>query len=77
MSKSAQIWITDKNGGKHFNTVCSEVYLAPERRNLERHIAQAAKYPAQYKFLDLATARIVTDADCAMSDDELLAALGV
>ena len=56
--KNAQIWVTDKSGRKMWNTICSPHYVAPERRNLERHLARATQYPKEYAFLDIATARI-------------------
>jgi len=82
MSASTQLWITDKTGRKMFNTLCSTQYASSERRNLERHIAQARATPTRYSFMDVATAHIVqVDSepvqDIAMTDDELLTALGV
>ena len=75
LSGTTTIYLTDKNGNKHFNTLCSTVYASSERRNLERHIAQAKATPALYSFMDVATMRIVQiDADTLpdMTDDELL-----
>lgn len=80
LAGTTQIFLTDKNGKKHFNTLCSTAYASPERRNLERHIAQAKATPARYSFLDVATMRIEqVDADAVpyMTDDEILAELGV
>ncbi len=79
MSNSATVCIQDKNG-KHYNTLCSADYTAPEIRNMQRHLQMAAKHPAQYGFLDLASAVILVDGkpyDAFTSeDDELLKQLG-
>ena len=56
-----KIYITDKNGGKHFNTYASPIATWSEIRNLKRHIEQAKRYPDQYKFLDPKTAIIMLD----------------
>jgi hypothetical protein len=53
------LYITDKNGGKHFKTTCSTAYKYSEIRNLERHLQMAAKFPGHYKFIDLESAHIV------------------
>lgn len=71
------IYITDKNGGKFFNTVASPMSTSSEIKNLTHHIEQAKRYPAHYKFLDAATARLVVNEEVEMSDDELLKELGV
>lgn len=81
MTQSTQVYITDKTGKRFFNTNCSVAFKEPEIRNLQRHLDQSAKYPAQYKFLDIPTARIVDesagDIDFNMSDEQLLKELGV
>lgn len=77
---TTQIYLTDKNGKQCFNTLCSTAYASSERRNLERHLAQAKATPARYSFLDVETMRIVqVDADTLpdMTDDEILAELGI
>ncbi len=77
---TTEIYLTDKNGKKSFKTLCSTQYASSERRNLERHIAQAKATPARYSFMDVGTMQIVqVDAETLpdMSDDELLTALGV
>lgn len=76
------VYITDKTGRKMFNTVASPMSIMSEVKNLTRHIENARKYPAQYKFMDIASAQVMLDgepygAQNSMSDDELLAALGV
>ncbi len=78
---NASVCIQDKNG-KHWNTLCSVDYTAPEIRNMQRHLQQAAKYPNQYHFLDLATAVILVNDNpyapvFTSEDDELLKQLGV
>ena len=73
------IYLTDKDGKRHFSTLCSTQYASSERRNLERHIAQAKATPARYSFMDVGTMQIgQVDADVlpAMTDDQLLAELG-
>ena len=80
MTNSATVCIQDKNG-KHWNTLCSADYTAPEIRNMQRHLQQAAKHPAQYQFLDLASAVILVDGEpyapvFTSEDDELLKQLG-
>lgn len=78
LPNTTQIYITDKNDKRHFNTLCSTAYASSERRNLERHIAQAKATPDRYSFLDVATMRIVQfDAEPVlnMTDDEILSAL--
>lgn len=76
------VYITDKTGRKMFDTMASPMSIISEVKNLTRHIENARKYPAQYKFMDIATAQVMVDgepygAKNDMSDDELLAALGM
>jgi len=76
------VYITDKTGKKMFDTMASPMSINSEIKNLTRHIENAHKYPSQYKFMDIATAQVMVDGEpCGaqnnMSDDELLAALGV
>ena len=61
MVKTSTVCIIDKNGKKMFNTLCGADYAAPEIRNMKRHLDLAAKYPAQYHFIDLDTAIILVD----------------
>lgn len=80
LKDTTTIYLTDKTGRKMFNTLCSTQYASSERRNLERHIAQAKATPERYSFLDVETVRIVqVDANPLpdMTDDEILAELGV
>ncbi len=80
LTGTTTIYLTDKNGKKHFNTLCSTTYASSERRNLERHIAQAKATPERYSFMDVASIRIEQiDAEPLpeMTDDEILAELGV
>lgn len=77
-----KIWITDKNGGEHFNTIASPMSIMSEIRNLKRHIECAKNNKNAYKFLDADTAQVIVDGEpwtsCnAVSDDQLLAALGL
>lgn len=77
---TSTLYITDKTGRESFKTLCSTQYASSERRNLQGHINAAIKNPKAYRFLDIATARIVqVDADIlpVMTDDEILAELGV
>jgi len=71
------VYITDKSGKKFFNTLASPMARNSEKKNLQRHLDAAAKHPAQYAWLDLATAHIVDEnhIEVTMSDDELLAEL--
>lgn len=73
------VYLTDKSGKKMWDTTASPMSTDSEIRNLKRHLEMAAKHPARYSFLDLATARIMVDGEplIEMSDDELLAELGV
>ena len=69
-----KIHIEDASGKQHFVTTASPMSTQSEIRNLKRHLEQAKKYPQQYKFLDVATARVVVDDEPTinMSDDDLL-----
>lgn len=81
--KTSAVYITDKSGKRFFNTLCSTEYASSEIRNLERKLEQAKQIPELYRFLDIATARIVQDGiakvsaeeNADMTIDELLAAL--
>lgn len=61
MTPTTHLYITDKKGGKHFRVTCGTAYKDSEYRNLYRHIEHARRYPAQYHFLDFATAKIVEE----------------
>lgn len=61
MKDTTYLYITDKTGKKFFRTTCGTAYKESERRNLQRHLAAAECYPENYKFLDLATAKIVEE----------------
>jgi hypothetical protein len=75
------IYLTDANGKKHWNTEVTAVFSSGERANFERRLANAKA--GRYPFVDAASARIVEELsdydklDDDMSDDELLAALGL
>jgi hypothetical protein len=75
---TSTVCIQDKNG-KHWNTLCSSSFTAPEVRNIQRHLEAARKSPITYHFLDLPTAVIMVDGKpyVEMTDDELLTELGV
>jgi len=75
MSQATNLYISDISGQKFFRTVCSAEFKDPEIRNLEKHLAQAKKYPKMYNFLDIATARIFENGEPLLNDDELLQAL--
>ena len=59
LSKSTEVYITDKTEKPMFKTLCATAYYESEVRNLHRKLIEAEKYPEAYKFLDLDTARIV------------------
>lgn len=76
------VYITDKNGGEHFNTVASPMSTNSEIKNLKRHLEQARKHPGAYRFLDVDSAVLMLDGEIygdllKMSDVELLAELGL
>jgi phage tail sheath gpL-like len=53
------IYITDCNGGKHFNVIASPMSTDSEIKNLRTHLSQAKSNPEFYKFIDAQTAFIV------------------
>lgn len=53
------IYITDKNGKKHWNTTASPLSTQAEIKNLQRHLLSAKMTPSLYAFLDTETAFIV------------------
>jgi hypothetical protein len=53
------IYITDCNGGKHFNTIASPLSTVSEIKNLQTHLKQSKQFPKMYSFLDIETAFIV------------------
>lgn len=61
MTDTTHLYITDKNGGKHFRTTCSTLYKSSEVHNLTRHLEQAKLHPSHYNFMDIATAKIVEE----------------
>ena len=75
LSNTSTVCIQDKNG-KHYNTLCSADYTAPEIRNMQRHLEAARKHPEAYSFLDLKTAVIMVDGEAygqlSADDEELL-----
>ncbi len=83
--RTSAVCIRDKTGKRYWNTTCSTAYIDPEIRNMQRRLDAAARNPERYGFLDLATAVIlvndmpyqVTSETDAMSDNELLKALGL
>lgn len=83
MSNWRELYITDKSGCKYFNTVASPMSAASEARNLTQHLKQAAKYPGQYKFLDIETAVVMFDGEPygqvknEVTNDDLLKELGL
>lgn len=79
------VWITDKSGKRYWNTHCSVGHADPEIRNMQKRLEQAKKHPQAFAFLDLETAVIMLNGEPHspnvdtedMSDDELLAQLGL
>lgn len=59
MNNWNNIYITDANGGKHFNTIASPMSTDSEIKNLRTHLINAKKYPKMYTFMDAETAFIV------------------
>ena len=57
------IYITDKNGGKHWNTNVGAAYASGERHNLQRHLAMIKSGHKAYANVnvDRETARIVVE----------------
>lgn len=76
-----QLYITDKTGKRFWNTTVSAEYSNGERHNLQRHLAGIKRRaPAYAGLADPETARLVEELDAdeqPMTDDELLAALGL
>jgi hypothetical protein len=75
-----QIYITDKNGKRHWNTHVSAGWAAGERNNIARHLAAIKLNDPAYAAcgIDPATAKMVEELDkdeIELTDDELLAAL--
>lgn len=64
MKNTTNVYITDKNNGKHFNTICSSDYAMSEVRNLERKLSQARECSESFHFLDIDTAEVVVDGEC-------------
>lgn len=52
-------YITDVTGEKRFKEIFSEENLESVKRDLERHLFNAKKYPHIYHFLDIETAKII------------------
>lgn len=77
MEKWHNIHITDKTGGKFFDTTASPMSTASEIRNLQRHIKQAEKAPWRYLFLDVPSIKLIVDGEPygdidSILDDDLL-----
>ena len=78
LQNTTSVYITDASGRSYFRTLCSTQYHMAEVRNMQRRLDSARANPAAWKFLDIATARIVVEHSSPltdMSDDELLAEL--
>ena len=76
------IHITDITGAEFFKCVASPMSTESEIKNLKKHLNAAQKNPSAYKFLDVATAKIVLDgSDYGVSVDidydAMLAELGL
>lgn len=61
MTPTTHLYITDKTGGKLFRVTCSTAYKQAEINNLQHHLNNARKYPREYNFMDIETARIVEE----------------
>lgn len=59
LPNTTELYITDNQGGKLFKTLCGTPYKDSVRRNLQRHLDNAAKYPKHFNFMDIGSARIV------------------
>lgn len=74
-----KLYITDKNGGKHFRVTASPSSTMSEIRNLKRHIQQAKKRPDLYSFMDADTSVIMLNGQpeekLSQSDEDLLTQL--
>lgn len=78
-NENIEMWITDKNGEKHFCVICGYGWHQGELNNLKTHLLNAKNYPSAYNFLDVDTARIESDKPIdgayrgwTEEDDELL-----
>lgn len=76
------MYITDKSGGKFFNTTASPGSTMSEIKNLKQHLRQAKKDPSYYSFIDVESAVIILDGvpysePTADDVDQLLKELGV
>jgi hypothetical protein len=84
MNNWHSIHITDKTGNKFFKTEASPMSTPSEIRNLQRHVDAIKANAKGFEFVDSASAVLMLDglpyvslADILMSDDELLAELGL
>ena len=59
MKKWNNLYVTDCNGAKMWNTTASPLSTPSEIKNLQNHLRQAKQHPEMYKFLDVETAFIV------------------
>lgn len=83
MSNWNNVYITDKTGRKMWNTTASPMSTLSELKNLQMHIVVAQERPHLYKFLDVATAKVMLNGipyvqepvNLDMTNDELLAEL--
>ena len=57
----SKTYITDKTGGHFFVEFCGEDFKDSAIRNLQRDLISANEHPKLYAFLDLETAKIVTE----------------
>ena len=58
-----KLHITDKSGRIFYRCYASPMAAFSEIKNLQRHIANAKRYPEHYAFLDAETAFIVLDGE--------------
>ncbi len=73
-SNCASVCIQDKNK-RYYNTICGADYVAPEVRNMKRHLERAKSVPKIYNFLDLETAQILVNDEPLLKlseEDDLL-----
>lgn len=76
-NKWSEICVSDKTGNMFFKTIASPMSIMSEIRNLSRHVENAKSHPSAYKFLDADSAYVMVDGEKQMTDDEILAELGV
>jgi predicted pyridoxine 5'-phosphate oxidase superfamily flavin-nucleotide-binding protein len=81
-----QIYITDKSGKRFWNTEVTAAFASGERANFAKRLAAIKSGSKAFSFIHSASARIVEELSHydeipanieAMSDEELLAEIGI